>query len=130
MQKLTNPEITEIEKSLGLTLPGLYRKLLVEIGFGSFGQKSDSKCNTTREVYHPGEVRDLSSSFFTDPSALFHPYFPFGCDNDQQEWWIIDSVTERAASIWHETNPEDWAEEQWLEYDEWVVKFLGDEAEF
>lgn len=124
MEKLTNQEITEIEKTLGLTLPCLYRKLLVEVGFGRYGQRSDCKWNTTKELYHPAVVRDLYAQFFDDPSALFHPYFPFGCNNDKQELWVIDSAAERAASIWHETIPDDWPDEEWQDYHAWVAKFL------
>jgi hypothetical protein len=106
----------------------LYRKLLVEVGFGSYGQRSDSKSNTTKELYHPAAVRGLYEHFFDDPAILFHPYFPFGCNNGEQELWVIDATAERAASIWHETVPDDWSEEKWLDYDEWVAKFIDDET--
>jgi len=128
MKKLTNQEIAEIEKALGLPLPGLYRKLLSEVGYGRYGQRLDCKWNTTKELYHPSVVRDLYASFFDDPALLFHPYFPFGCNNEKQELWIIDSVAERAASIWHETVPDDWPEEEWLGYDNWVERFFNDET--
>jgi hypothetical protein len=128
MDKLTNQEITEVEKTLGLPLPGLYRKLLIEIGFGRYGQRSDCKSNTTKELYHPEAVRGLYAPLFNDPSALFHPYFPFGCNNHTQELWVIDSAAERAASIWHEAVADDWPEEEWLGYDKWVARFLDDEA--
>jgi hypothetical protein len=58
--------------------------------------------------------------------VLFHPYFPFGCNNGKQELWVIDAAAERAASIWHETHPADWPEEEWLDYHEWIIRFLDD----
>ena len=118
MTPLTNPEIDSLEQELGCTLPGLYRKLLVEQGYGTFGEA---------EVYHPAEVRKLYESFFDDPAQLFHPYFPFGCQNYKQELWVIDAAAERAASIWHETVTDDWPDEEWLEYDEWVSVHLDTE---
>jgi hypothetical protein len=124
MQRLTNEAITEIEHSLGLSLPGLYRKLLLELGFGKFGQRPESKLNTTKELYHPAALRDLYSSFFDDPAVLFSPYFPFGCNNERQELWIIDSVRELAASIAHDTHPDDWPDEEWLSYEDWVIKYI------
>jgi hypothetical protein len=61
---------------------------------------------------------------FDDPAQLFSSYFPFGCNNATQEMWIIDGARELAASIWHETVPESWPEEQWLSYAEWVKENL------
>lgn len=118
MPALTNTEVDRLERSLGVGLPGLYRKLLIEIGPGTIG--------STAKLYHPSEIRTLYEPFFDDPSQLFHPYFPFGCHDGTQEMWIIDAATERAASIGHETVPDDWPEEEWLEYDEWVNRNLDE----
>lgn len=114
---LTNPEIDNIETSLNVTLPGLYRKLLVEIGPGDLPSGN--------RIYHPNEIRKLYEPFFDDPTQLFAPYFPFGCDNQRQELWVIDADRELAASIWHETVPDDWPDEEWLEYDQWIMHVLG-----
>ena len=119
MTTLTIGEISDIERAIGHELPGLYRRLLVEEGYGQFGPDA--------EIYHPGEVWDLYAPFFDDPEQLFNPYFPFGCQNRKQELWIIDALAERAASIWHETVPEDWPEEEWLTYDRWVQEHLEPE---
>ncbi len=124
MQKLTNEAVTEIEQTLGVTLPGLHRKLLVEIGFGKYGQMADCRWNTTKELYHPAAIRDLYASFFEDPEVLFSPYFPFGCNNQRQDLWIIDSARELAASIAHDTHPDDWPDEEWLSYEDWVIKYM------
>jgi hypothetical protein len=56
--------------------------------------------------------------------VLFAPYFPFGCDNNRQELWIIDAEQEMAASIPHDVHPDDWPEEEWLAYDVWRARFL------
>lgn len=56
MEKLTNIQIDEIESRMNLVLPGLYRKLLVEEGFGEFGNDLYNKINTKKEIYHPEQV--------------------------------------------------------------------------
>jgi hypothetical protein len=119
MQPLTNQQIDEVEESLGVALPGLYRKILVEIGHGLF--------ISGNQIYHPSEIAELYKPLFDDPRQLFAPYFPIGCDNRSQELWIIDAGREMAASISHETLPDDWIAEDWLSYDEWVCKYLDRE---
>ena len=116
MEKLSESEIDDLERTLGLRVPGLYRKLLIELGWGAMA----NRC----EVYHPSHVWQLYEPFFDDPTQLFTLYFPFGCNNVKQEVWVIDSPRELAASIWHETVPDDWPEERWLQYDEWVTENL------
>jgi hypothetical protein len=120
MPPLSNPEIHDIERNLGHKLPGLYHRLLFEIGPGRFG--------TAAEIYHPLTVRELYEPFFDDPGQLFRQYFPFGCQNKLQELWIIDAAAEKAASIWHETVPDDWSEEEWLPYESWIERYLEPEA--
>jgi len=120
VKKISNNKIDRIEKTHNFTLPGLYRKLLIEMGFGEFG------VDKSKDIYHPSEIRELYESFFDDPEELFNIYFPFGCDNETQELWIIDVKQEKAASIWHETVPEDWEDESWLTYENWVINFLPD----
>lgn len=119
MTRLGNAEIDAIERALGCRLPGLYCKLLVEEGYGPLGDSA--------EIYHPAEVRKLYEPFFDDPARLFDPYFPFGCQNATQELWVIDASTERAASISHETVPDDWPGEEWLPYERWIQECLEPE---
>jgi hypothetical protein len=57
MHVLTDPEIDDIEMSLAITLPQLYRRLLIERGCGKYGQRADCGWNTTKEIYHPQDVR-------------------------------------------------------------------------
>jgi hypothetical protein len=121
VQTLTNWQIDDLEGSLGVRLPGLYRKLLVEIGHGLLPLGG--------QIYHPSEICPLYEPIFDDPDRLFNPYFPFGCDNRREEIWIIDADRELAASIRHETAPDDWAGESWLEYHEWVIKYLDRELQ-
>jgi len=120
MQPLSNLEIVDIERALGHKLPGLYHKLLFEIGPGRVG--------STSEIYHPLAVRELYEPFFDEPGQLFNPYFPFGCQNKLQELWVIDAAQEKAASIWHETVPDDWHEEEWLPYESWIERYLEQEV--
>lgn len=70
------------------------------------------------------QVWELYELFFDDPAQMFTLYSPFGCNNVKQEVWVIDGPRELAASIWHETVPDDWPEERWLQYDEWVTENL------
>lgn len=121
MPPLSNSEIDVIETALGSPLPGLYRRLLAELGPGPVGENA--------EIYHPIIVRELYESFFDDPEQLFNSYFPFGCDNRKQELWVIDAATERAAAIWHETVPDDWPDEEWLPYESWVERYLHPESD-
>ncbi|SHH10593.1 SMI1/KNR4 family protein [Massilia sp. CF038] len=113
MQKLTNPEIDAIESDLGFQLPGLYRKLLIEIGHG--------ECDGF-EIYHPREISGLYEHHFDNPADLFRSYFPFGCNNRMQEICLIDPSREVAASIWHETHPDDYPDERWLPYEQWMLE--------
>ena len=121
MPALSNSEIGAIEAVLGVALPVLYRRLLVEIGPGAVG----NGC----EIYRPDSVRELYEPFFDHPDQLFSPYFPFGCDNRKQEVWVINADEERAASIWHETVPDDWPDEEWLPYEVWVDRHLEPESD-
>lgn len=116
MRRLTDAEISAAEAAVGRPLPELYRRLLAEVGYGSRGQL---------QIYHPAVVRELYEPFFDDPARLFTPYFPIGCDNELQEVWAIDASTQRAASIGHETVPDDGPDEKWLGYEEWFEQHLG-----
>lgn len=116
MSVMIDADINAAESALGVRLPSFYRQLLASVGYGTHGDW---------EIYHPSEVRELYEPFFDDPNRLFAPYFPFGCHNRLQEMWIIDSRAERVASIWHETVPDDWGEEEWLTDEDWRKKYLG-----
>jgi hypothetical protein len=120
MPPLTNPEIESIEQALGYKLPGLYHRLLFEVGPGPLGSEA--------EIYHPQAVRELYKPFFDDPRQLFNPYFPFGCQNRKQELWVIDASSEKAASIWHEAVPDDWPNAEWLPYETWIERYLEPEG--
>jgi hypothetical protein len=114
MTALTSAQIDAIEAAVGIRL-----RLLMEFGPGPVGGAA--------EIYHPSSVRDLCEPFFDDPAQLFDPYFPFGCQNRNQELWVIDAAAERAASIWHETVPDDWPDEQWLPYDDRLARHFDPE---
>lgn len=118
MTPLSNAEIDELETALDHRLPGLYRKLLVEVGFGTRGDL---------RIYHPSEIAQIYQYHFEDSADLFARWFPFGCDERRQEIWLIDPVTETAASIWHETHPDDYEDEDWLSYEDWIVRNLPDD---
>ncbi|MBX7210024.1 MAG: SMI1/KNR4 family protein [Verrucomicrobiaceae bacterium] len=125
MQQLSKTALGEIETNLSVSLPSLYRHLLTRIGHGVFGQNAGSALNTTKEIYHPAAIKGLYETFFNDPDMLFARYLPFGCDNQTQELWIIDVSQQMAASIWHETVPDDWADESWLQFDAWERRYLA-----
>ncbi len=116
---LTSAEIDAIESRLQVRLPSLYRDLLAQKGYGLFGQEPDVKWNTSKEIYHPESIAELYRDLFDDPSVLLSRYFPFGCDNDRQEVWVIDNINEKIANISHETHPDDWCDESWFDYGDW-----------
>jgi hypothetical protein len=118
MTTISNSDIDLIESRMRVRIPGLYRKLLVEVGYG--------RIDEGHEIYHPEHIREDWESFFDKPSELFARYFPFGFSPRLQEVWIIRPLDERAASIWHETVPDDWDEEEWLTYEEWITKYLDE----
>ncbi|MCY2990900.1 MAG: hypothetical protein NTY19_23945 [Planctomycetota bacterium] len=120
MSTLTTAEIDGIELCLGFRLPGLYLRLLQERGFGRFGAAA--------EIYHPLDVRELYEAYFDDPTKLFNPYFPFGCQTVKQVLWVIDGSIEKAATIGHEIVADDWGQEEWLPYETWVERYLEPEA--
>jgi hypothetical protein len=113
MRQLSNAELDAIETQLPGRLPGLYRKLLVEVGAGEEGAV---------EIYHPLEIEELYRCHFDDPQHLFNIYFPIGCNNRSQEIWLIRIEDDRAASISHETHPDDYPEERWLSYETWLAE--------
>ena len=115
MTRVKNTEIDPIECEIGHKLPALYRKLLVEEGCGTFGNS---------EIYDPRCISEIYSHHFEDQNDLFIRYFPFGCNNETQEIWLILVHEEKAASIWHETHPDDYADEEWLDYEFWSLKHL------
>ena len=111
MEKLSNAEIDSLEVKIGYRLPGLYRKLLVEIGAGEQGAV---------EIYHPLQIAELYKHHFDDHLLLFEAYFPFGCNNKRQEIWLVRVSDEQAASVWHETHSDDYLGENWLSYEDWL----------
>jgi hypothetical protein len=112
MMKLSNIEVEQIELSLKRELPRFYRKLLVEVGAG----ETISDC----VIYHPSEIDELYEYKFDDDELLYKTYFPIGCNNLTQELWVIDVMQDKVASIHHETHEDDWPNENWSEYEEWV----------
>ena len=113
MKQLSNSELDAIESQFPVRLPGLYRKLLVEIGAGN---------DRDVEIYPPLEIEEMYRFHFEDPRQLFNIYFPIGCSNRSQEIWLIRIEDDCIASIWHETHPDDYPEERWLSYEQWLAE--------
>ena len=113
MNKLTPTEISVLESSVGHRFPSPYRRMLGTVGHG------DSNDNTT--IYHPEEITTLYSNHFESETDLYTKYFPVGCNNTEQTLWIVDVATDRIATISHETHPDDYYDEEWLELDEWLA---------
>ena len=120
MKPLESDEIDQIEGELGVRLPPVYRELLEQMGYGEFEPDPGAVFASTREIYHPSNIRGLYESFFDDPGDLFRRYFPLGCNNQTQEVWIVHVSTGRVASISHETVPDDWEREEWMRPEDWV----------
>jgi hypothetical protein len=129
MKKLSAEEIHKTEQELGVVLPTLYRTLLQEIGYGQLDR------GRSREIYHPSQIAGIYEDVFDDPDWLFNIYFPFGSNERKQDIWVIDVRREKAATIWHESHPDDWCEMEWLPYEQWRETYLNnlaplDEYEF
>ena len=115
MTQLENAEISAIEGELGHKLPGLYRKLLVEEGFGIVDG---------REIYDPRQIAVTYRRHFPNQEELFKRYFPIGCDHNRKELWMVLVDDEKAASISHKTSTDDYTSATWLSYEDWVSKRL------
>ena len=116
MMVLSNTEIDELEKEMGLYFPLLYRKLLSETGYGEFEDI---------EIYHPMLIRERYAGHFDHDADLFGTYFPFGCNNRKQEIWLIRQQDSLVASIWHETHSDDYDGDEWLDGGQWLVRHEG-----
>ncbi len=125
MIKLTQVQIETIERELGVKLAAFHRQLLMDLGVGELVGSPKSEWNGSQEIYHPESIRSLFEEFFEDPSMIFSRYVPIGCDNGTQEIWVIDQERSMAASISHETVPDDWPEEEWVSCEQWAANTIG-----
>ena len=119
MNKLSNPEIDNIEKALGYKLPGLYRKLLVEEGFGILP-------NGASEIYDPKMITKLCEEFFSKQTKIFCPFVPFGSNRNFEKIWVINSLKESVANAPVHNKPYDLAKAnlRWLSYYDWAEKYF------
>ena len=112
MQTVTKPaDIAALEASLGHPLPDVYRDLLTSVGFG--------RLDDGRTVYHPNEIADLYAHHFEGDDDLFNLYFPIGCDESEQTIWLVDVSLGKVATIYHDTHPDDYSDENWLPPQQW-----------
>jgi hypothetical protein len=70
-------------------------------------------------IYHPLEIAEPYEFHFENDCDLFGRHFPIGCHQREQTIWLVDVGTGRVASIYHETHPDDYADEEWLDAQEW-----------
>lgn len=117
-------EIDCISEDMGIVFPALYEKALREIGDGYFFSEPDSDGKQPLEIYHPKSIQNLYEHHFDDPEDLFNRYLPFGCDNHRQDIWIIDITTSKVATIYHEILPNEWEQEDWVDFDTWWSKTI------
>lgn len=116
LNRLSNSEIDAIESELGQSFPGLYRKFLVELGHGF--------TLAGNQIFCPKEINDRCQQMFDDLTQMFEAYFIFGCGGNGETIWVIHLSKELAASIPRETPLEEWSKETWLEYHDWIPRFL------
>ena len=90
-----------------MSLPPALREFLHAKGAGTYGNV---------KIYQPEQVDGLYREFFDDPSELFTVYLPFGERTHEQEMLIYRITDNTYASIWHETVPDAWSEEDWLPF--------------
>lgn len=119
MEKISNQEIDQVENELGARLPGLYRKLLVEEGYGR-------SASGEAELYAPLTIRDQYKKFFLEPEKGLNPYFPIGYNKLTHEIWVLDAEKELAASIPDEKTQRslDDCDVEWLAYEDWTIQFF------
>ena len=119
MTILNAHQIADFEAEVGHKFPTVYKQLLETIGYGS-----DAKNRYI--VYKPTQIAADYEHHFEDAADLFNKYFPIGCNELKQEIWLADMETGMVASIWHETHPDDYPDEEWLTSDIWLhAYFLG-----
>ncbi len=112
INRLSDSQIDTCEQHLGYSIPTLYRRLLTDIGPGRQGDG---------ELYHPEEIATLYAHHFEAPDQLFRVYCPFGCNHRTQDIWLIRIQDLAVAAIGHETHPDDYPEEVWLPFEQWLV---------
>jgi hypothetical protein len=106
MAAYSRDQIVAFENAHSLRLPERLASFLCGHGPGRYGDI---------EIHQPDQIRDVYTDFFDDPGELFTKWLPFGCNHQTQELWILDisGPSPRFARIWHETVPDDWADEDW-----------------
>lgn len=114
---MSEERIREVEKQLGHTLPKFYRTLLSRFGHGRIAGPE--------RIADPLEILAAYEFHFENPADLFTKYFPFGSDESDQTIWLIDMDTQLIATIWHETHPDDYPEEDWLSAGAWLKAELN-----
>lgn len=106
MPAYSDGQISAFETANALRLPGRLSSFLREHGPGRYGDI---------EIHPLEQIHGIYADFFDDPEDLFSRWLPFGCNNLTQELWVLD-ISEpppKFAKIWHETVPDDWADEGW-----------------
>jgi hypothetical protein len=68
-------------------------------------------------------MRTLTNSSIVEIECRLGVYLP-ALYRKLQEMWVIDFQAETAASISHETVPEDWPNEEWLICEAWEEQYL------
>jgi hypothetical protein len=103
-------ELHAFETEHGVRIPSRLSAFLINRGPGIYGEV---------EIHAPQDVLLRYHDFFDNPRDLITRYFPFGCNNRTQEMWVLDLSRSVAcvAKIWHETVPDDWAEEEWVPFE-------------
>lgn len=116
MTPLSPSEISTAESDIGHCLPSVYRDLLQRVGHGR------AVDGTT--VYHPSDIAELYGHHFESEGDLYARYFPIGCNETEQTIWLFDVPSERVATIYHDTHPDDYEDEDWMAPEDWL-KTIG-----
>ena len=111
MPVVSASELASLETELGHPFPDIYRELLTVIGHG---RREDG-----RVIYHPREIEERYAHHFENSDDLFGRYFPIGDNEYEQTIWLMDLACGKVATIDHETHPDDYPDEEWLDPNEW-----------
>jgi hypothetical protein len=116
MRTYTLEELTAFESQNDVALPQPLRHFLLSHGAGA---------HRNAMIYEPEKVQPLYAEFFDDPSELFRTYLPFGEHTAEQVMLVYRITDGKYASIWHETVPEDWPEEEWSSFTPEALRALA-----
>lgn len=120
MERMSPYQIDRMEKER-FSNPGRLSRSVDHTGSDISVSVGGRRVDSTVEICHPREIRDLFESFLENDAVLFERYLPIGCSSLTQDVWVVDVTSGRVAAIPHDTVPADWWEETWKTPGDWLT---------